>query len=109
MLLQEFNARLSHGYFNSIKNQRNAIQWHFEKFDVVKRDVKLFDRLRKDGTPSKRSQQMFFVNESGFYAFEQSQNMRQLRFVVVAKNATTSFPSITQQKKHGANHCAMPQ
>lgn len=37
---------------------------------------------------------MIFVNESGFYAFELSQNMHQLRFVVVAKNAITSFSSI---------------
>ena len=69
MLLQEFNARLVHGYFKSIKNQRNAIQWDFEKFDVVKRDVKLFDRLRKDGNRTEQLQQMTFVNESGFSAF----------------------------------------
>ena len=69
MLLQEFNARLSHGYFKAVKNQRDAIQWHFEKFDVVKRNVKLFDRLRKDGNRTERLQQMTFVNESGFYAF----------------------------------------
>ena len=50
------------------KNQRDAIQRHVEKFDVVKRDVKLFGRLRKDGTSSERFQQMLFVNESGFYA-----------------------------------------
>ena len=36
--------------------------------DVVKRDVKVSGSLRKDGTPSKRSQLMIFVNESGFYA-----------------------------------------
>ena len=48
------------------KNQRDAIQRHVEKFDVVKRDVKLSGRLRKDVTPSKRSQQMIFVNESEF-------------------------------------------
>ena len=45
------------------KNQRDAIQRHVEKFDVVKRNVKLFGRLRKDGTPTKRSQQMLNVNE----------------------------------------------
>ena len=38
-----------------------------KKFDVVKRDVKLFGRLRKDGTPTKRSQLMIYVNESGQY------------------------------------------
>lgn len=56
MLLQEFNARLGHGYFKSIKNQRDAIQWHVDKFDVVKRDDKLFDRLRKDGNRTGRLQ-----------------------------------------------------
>ena len=50
------------------KNQRDAIQRHVEKVDVVKRDVKVSGSLRKDGTPSKHRQQMFFVNESGFYA-----------------------------------------
>ena len=48
------------------KNQRDAIQRHVEKFDVVKRDVKVSGSLRKDGTPTKRSQQMIFVNESDF-------------------------------------------
>ena len=48
------------------KNQRDAIQRHVEKFDVVKRDVKVSGSLRKDGTPSLRSQQMIFVNESDF-------------------------------------------
>ena len=46
------------------KNQSDAIQRHVEKFDVVKRDVKVSGSLRKDGTPTKRSQQMIFVNES---------------------------------------------
>ena len=36
--------------------------------DTLKQGVKLFGRLRKDGTPSKRLQKMIFVNESGFYA-----------------------------------------
>lgn len=75
----------------------------------MKHNVKVSGSLRKDVTPSKRRQQMIFVNESGFYAFELSQNMQQLHFVVVAQNAITLFPSITQQKKHGANRCAMPQ
>ena len=50
------------------KNQRDAIQRHVERVDVVKRDVKVSGSLRKDGTPSKRRTQMTFVNESGFYA-----------------------------------------
>ena len=78
---------------------RCAVRQLVNPFDVVKHNVKLSGRLRKDGTLSKRSQQMIFVNESGFYAFELSQNMQQLHFVVVAQNAITLFPSITQQKK----------
>ena len=50
------------------KNQRDAIQRHVERVDVVKRDVKVSGSLRKDGTPSKRLQKMLYVNESGFYA-----------------------------------------
>ena len=85
MLLQEFSARLSHGYFKSIKNLLDAILWHVDKLDVVKRDVKLFESLRKNGNRTGRLQLMIFVNESGFYAFELSQNMQQLHFVIVAK------------------------
>ena len=48
------------------KNQRDAIQRHVEKVGVVKRDVKVSGSLRKDGTPTKRSQQMIFVNERDF-------------------------------------------
>ena len=36
--------------------------------DPLKQGVKLLGRFRKEGTPSKRRQQMIFVNESGFYA-----------------------------------------
>ena len=36
--------------------------------DPLKQGVKLLGSLRKDVTPSKRSQQIIFVNESGFYA-----------------------------------------
>ena len=91
------------------KRARCAVAQLVNTLDVVKHNVKVSGSLRKDGTPSKRRQQMIFVNESGFYAFELSQNMQQLHFVVVAQNAITLFPSITQQKKHGANRCAMPQ
>lgn len=66
---------------------RCAVRQLVNPFDVVKHNVKLSGRLRKDGTLSKRSQQMIFVNESGFYAFELSQNMQQLHFVDVARKS----------------------
>ena len=50
------------------KIARCAVRQLVNTFDVAKHNVKLSGRLRKDGTPSKRSQQMLFVNESGFYA-----------------------------------------
>ena len=50
------------------KIARCAVHQLVNPFDVVKHNVKLFGRLRKDGTPSERLQQMLFVNESGFYA-----------------------------------------
>ena len=81
------------------KRARCAVAQLVNTLDAVKHSVKLSGRLRKDGTLSKRSQQMIFINESGFYAFELSQNMQQLHFVVVAQNAITLFPSITQYKK----------
>lgn len=52
---------------------------------------------------------MIFVNESRFYAFELSQNMQQLHFVVVAKKCNNLVSLHNTTKKHGANHCAMPQ
>ena len=36
--------------------------------DVLKQDIKLSGRFRKDGTRTERLQQVMFVNESGFYA-----------------------------------------
>ena len=36
--------------------------------DALKQGVKVSGSLRKDGTSSKRRQQMIFVNESCFYA-----------------------------------------
>ena len=81
------------------KVARCAVAQLVNTLDPLKQGVKLLGRFRKEGTPSKRRQQMIFVNESGFYAFELSQNMQQLHFVVVAQNAITLFPSITQQKK----------
>ena len=50
------------------KIARCAVRQLVNTFDVAKHNVKLSGRLRKDGTPTKRSQQMIFVNESGFYA-----------------------------------------
>ena len=50
------------------KRARCAVAQLVNPLDAVKHSVKLSGRLRKDGTPSKRSQQMIFVNESGFYA-----------------------------------------
>lgn len=51
------------GYAQSVK----AISQHVDKFDVVKRHIKLIGRLRKDGSRTERLQQMLFINESGFY------------------------------------------
>ena len=50
------------------KNQRDAIQRHVDDPCVVKHDVWVVTGKKKDGAPSKRRQQMIFVNESGFYA-----------------------------------------
>mgnify|MGYP000139406830 FL=1 len=47
---------------------RCAVTQLVNTLDAVKHSVKLSGRLRKDGAPSKRSQLMIFVNESGFYA-----------------------------------------
>lgn len=52
------------------------------------------DWQKKNGTAVKRWCKLIFVSESGFSAFKLLQNMHQLRFVVVAKNAITSFSSI---------------
>ena len=81
------------------KVARCAVAQLVNTLDPLKQGVKHLGRFRKEGTPSKRRQLMIFINESGFYAFELSQNMQQLHFVVVAQNAITLFPSITQQKK----------
>ena len=50
------------------KIARCAVRQLVNTLDVVKHNVKVSGSLRKDGTPSKRRQQMIFVNESGFYA-----------------------------------------
>ena len=50
------------------KKSYNAVYQLVSPHDTLKQGVKLLDRLRKDGTPSKRLQKMIFVNESGFYA-----------------------------------------
>ena len=50
------------------KRARCAVAQLVNPFDAVKHSVKLSGRLRKDGSRTIRSQQMIFVNESGFYA-----------------------------------------
>ena len=50
------------------KRARCAVAQLVNPLDAVKHSVKVSGSLRKDGTPSKRRQQMIFVNESGFYA-----------------------------------------
>ena len=50
------------------KRARCAVAQLVNPLDAVKHSVKVSGSLRKDGTPSERLQQMFFVNESGFYA-----------------------------------------
>ena len=50
------------------KIARCAVRQLVNTFDVAKHNVKLSGRLRKDGSRTIRSQQMIFVNESGFYA-----------------------------------------
>ena len=50
------------------KIARCAVRQLVNTLDVVKHNVKVSGSLRKDGTPSKRRQQMILVNESGFYA-----------------------------------------
>ena len=85
MLLQEFNARLSHGYFMSIKNQRDAIRRHVDDPCTAKHRTWVVTGIKKDGTAAKRWYKLTFVSESGFSAFELSQNMHQLHFVGVAR------------------------
>lgn len=50
------------------KRPDHAVSQHVDEFDVLKRDIKLSGRFRKDGTRTERLQQVMFVNESGFYA-----------------------------------------
>ena len=50
------------------KKSYNAVYQLVNQYDTLKQGVKLLGRLRKDGTPVERTQQMIFVNESGFYA-----------------------------------------
>ncbi len=66
--------------------------------DTLKQGVKLFGRLRKDGTPSKRLQKMIFVNESGFYALVLGSK---LPTAVKFKNRVTSDVLPQIRKKGG--------
>ena len=50
------------------KRPDHAVSQHVDEFDVLKQDIKLSGRFRKDGTRTERLQQVMFVNESGFYA-----------------------------------------
>ena len=50
------------------KKSRCAVRQLVNTFDVAKHNVKLSGRLRKDGSRTIRTQQMLYVNESGFYA-----------------------------------------
>ena len=69
MLLQEFNARLSHGYFMSIKNQRDAIRRHVDDPCTAKHRTWVATGKKKVGIVAKHWYKLSFVNESGFYAF----------------------------------------
>ena len=50
------------------KIARCAVRQLVNTLDALKQGVKVSGSLRKDGTSSKRRQQMIFVNESCFYA-----------------------------------------
>ena len=69
------------------KIARYAVTQLVNTLDVVKHNVKVSGSLRKDGAPSKRSQLMIFVNESGFYALVLGSK---LPTVVKFKNCFTS-------------------
>ena len=50
------------------KKSRNAVNQLVNPLDALKQGVKLLGSLRKDGSRTIRTQQMIYVNESGFYA-----------------------------------------
>ena len=50
------------------KKSRNAVNQLVNHLDALKQGVKVSGSLRKDGSRTVRTQQMIFVNESGFYA-----------------------------------------
>ena len=50
------------------KRARNAVNQLVNHLDALKQGVKVSGSLRKDGSRTVRTQQMIFVNESGFYA-----------------------------------------
>ena len=50
------------------KKSRNAVNQLVNHLDALKQGVKVSGSLRKDGSRTVRTQQMLFVNESGFYA-----------------------------------------
>ena len=57
------------------KMSRCAVRQLVNTFDVAKHNVKLSGRLRKDGSRTIRTQQMLYVNESGFYALVLGPNL----------------------------------
>ena len=50
------------------KKSYNAVYQLVNSHDTLKQGVKVSGSLRKDGSRTVRTQQMLFVNESGFYA-----------------------------------------
>ena len=98
MLLQELDARLSHGYFKSIKNQRDAIQWHVDDPCTAKRRTWVVTGIKKDGTAAKHWYKLSFVNESGFYALVLGSK---LPTAVKFKNRVTSDVLPQIRKKGG--------
>ncbi len=46
----------------------NAVRQHVNKVDALKQCINVAGCIRKDGSRATRSQQVLFVNESGFYA-----------------------------------------
>ena len=50
------------------KKSYDAVNQLVNPLDALKQGVKLLGSLRKDGSRTIRTQQMLYVNESGFYA-----------------------------------------
>lgn len=98
MLLQEFNARLSHGYFMSIKNQRDAIRRHVDDPCTAKRRTWVVTGQKKDGTAAMHRTLMLYVNEIGFYALNEKYSTEN-QLVNIHATAKRGFISIATGKK----------